>query len=187
MIDGHTCILDVLDTAGQVLGEKEEEEEEEEGMHVVAVPPSALSSSLQDEFTAMREQYMRGGEGFILVYSVTEKSTFQALRQFKGMVDRVRNYETVPMILVGNKSDLEARRKVQTKEGEALAKEFGCVFFETSAALRYNVDEVYHEIVRCIRRKELADHGGNKKTSHKPSGQSRAPSVLCCLGSPTDS
>ena len=176
MIDGHTCILDVLDTAGQVLDED----------RVVAVSPYNLYSSLQDEFTAMREQYMRGGEGFILVYSVTEKSTFQALRQFKGMVDRVRNYENVPMILVGNKSDLEVRRKVPTKEGEALAKEFGCMFYETSAALRHNVDDIYHEIVRCIRRKELADHRASKKSSHKPTGRSSVSPLLCCLSSPTD-
>ena len=126
---------------------------------------------------------MRGGEGFLLVYSVTERSTFMALRKFKSMIDRVRNYDNVPVILVGNKSDLERRRKVSTRDGEALAKEFGCTFYETSAALRHNVDQIYHNIVRCIRRKEQAGHGGDKPQP-KPSNSSTA--FTCCFSSPTD-
>ena len=64
---------------------------------------------VQDEFTAMREQYMRGGEGFILVYSITEKRSYDELYRFKEMIDRVRNYETVPIVIAGNKRDLGAR------------------------------------------------------------------------------
>ena len=110
---------------------------------------------------------MRGGEGFILVYTVTEKRSFQEVRRFKEMIDRVRNYEKVPIVVAGNKKDLEHKRQVSTKDGELMAKEFDCPFFETSAALRHNVDETFEEIVRCIRRKEnedyLASTGGTKK------------------------
>ena len=106
-----------------------------------------------------------------------------ALRQFKSMVDRVRNYDNVPVILVGNKSDLEKRRKVSTREGEALAKELGCTFYETSAALRHNVDQIYHSIVRGIRRKEQAEHGGSKP---QPNQSNTSSVVTCCFSSPTD-
>lgn len=137
----------------------------------------------QDEFTAMREQYMRGGEGFILVYSVTEKRSFQEIRRFKEMIDRVRNYEKVPIVIAGNKKDLEHKRQVSTEEGEMMAKEFGCPFFETSASLRHNVDETFEEIVRCIRRKEkedyLASHGKGGQSSSKARGGTK---WLCCLG-----
>lgn len=57
----------------------------------------------------MREQYMRGGEGFILIYSITEKRSYDELYRFKEMIDRVRNYESVPMVIAGNKSDLGQR------------------------------------------------------------------------------
>ncbi len=60
----------------------------------------------------MREQYMRGGEGFLLIYSITNKRSFNDLRRYRETVNRVRNYEKVPIILVGNKSDLESRREV---------------------------------------------------------------------------
>ena len=106
-----------------------------------------------------------------------------ALRQFKSMVDRVRNYDNVPVILVGNKSDLEKRRKVSTREGEAMAKAFGCTFYETSAALRHNVDQIYHNIVRCIRVKEQREHGGGKP---QPNQSSKPSAFTCCFSSPTD-
>ena len=129
----------------------------------------------------MREQYMRGGEGFILVYTVTEKRSFEELRRFKEMIDRVRNYESVPLVIAGNKCDLEHKRQVQTREGDAMAKEFGCPFFETSAALRHNVDEVFYEIVRCIRKKENMDYyaktEGKSKTKKESGSKSR---LLCC-------
>ena len=71
-----------------------------------------LTLPFQDDFTAMREQYMRGGEGFLLVYSITSRRSFNEMRRYRETVNRVRNYERVPIILVGNKSDLASRREV---------------------------------------------------------------------------
>ncbi len=134
----------------------------------------------------MREQYMRGGEGFILVYTVTEKRSFQEVRRFKEMIDRVRNYEKVPIVIAANKKDLEHKRQVSTKEGEVMAKEFDCPFFETSAALRHNVDETFEEIVRCIRRKERDDYFASSAGAKAQAG-AKGPGggtmkMLCCLG-----
>jgi GTPase SAR1 family protein len=63
--------------------------------------------------------------------------------------------EDIPLVLVANKVDLQSQRKVSTEEGKALAAQFGCKFYETSAALRSNVDEVFFSLVREIRKKEL--------------------------------
>lgn len=82
VIDGEAALLDILDTAGQV------------------------------EFTAMREQYMRCGEGFIICYSVTDRHSFQEASEYRRLVARVRLSEDVPMVLVANKVDLEAQRRV---------------------------------------------------------------------------
>ncbi len=141
-----------------------------------------LPSSNQDEFTAMREQYMRGGEGFVLVYSITEKRSFEELWQFKEMIDRVRNYEPVPVVIVGNKCDLQRHRQVSRREGEAMAKEFGCPFFESSAALRHNVDEVFFEIVRCIRGKENGDYYASQDKKGRGKGARKGTKFLCCFG-----
>ena len=162
VIDSHVGVLDVLDTAGQVSPSPPPSN---------AWPRPHATPTPQDEFTAMREQYMRGGEGFILVYTITEKRSFQEVRKFKEMIDRVRNYEKVPVVVAGNKKDLEHKRQVSTKEGELMAKEFGCPFFETSASLRHNVDEIFEEVVRCIRRKENDDYlASTGKKGHTAAG-----------------
>lgn len=57
--------------------------------------------------------------------------------------------------------------QVSTEEGQALAREFGCPFFETSAALRHFVDDVFHTLVREIRQKEQADILALEKRSKK--------------------
>uniref|UniRef100_A0A336MYY4 CSON010238 protein n=1 Tax=Culicoides sonorensis TaxID=179676 RepID=A0A336MYY4_CULSO len=125
VIDGEAALLDILDTAGQV------------------------------EFTAMRDQYMRCGEGFIICYSVTDRHSFQEASEYRRLIARVRLSEDIPLVLVANKVDLESQRRVSTQEGKALAGQFGgCPFFETSAALRHYIDEAFFTLVREIRKKE---------------------------------
>lgn len=70
---------------------------------------------LQAEFTAMREQYMRGGEGFIICYSVTDRQSFQEAAKFKELIFQVRHTYEIPLVLVGNKIDLEQFRQVSAK------------------------------------------------------------------------
>ena len=61
---------------------------------------------------AMREQYMRTGEGFILVYSITARESFEEINQFHQQILRVKDKDNFPMVLVGNKCDLEYERQV---------------------------------------------------------------------------
>lgn len=60
----------------------------------------------------MREQYMRGGEGFIICYSVTDRQSFQEAAKFKELIFQVRHTYEIPLVLVGNKIDLEQFRQV---------------------------------------------------------------------------
>ncbi|XP_012277565.1 GTP-binding protein Rit2 [Orussus abietinus] len=124
VIDGEAALLDILDTAGQV------------------------------EFTAMRDQYMRCGEGFMICYSVTDRHSFQEVLEYRKLISRVRIHEDIPLVLVGNKFDLQHQRKVTTEEGKALADQLGCPFYETSAALRHFIDDAFYSLVRQIRAKE---------------------------------
>lgn len=62
----------------------------------------------------MREQYMRCGEGFMICYSVTDLHSFQEIMEYKKLISRVRANEEIPVVLVGNKFDLQQRRKVTT-------------------------------------------------------------------------
>ncbi|EGX90576.1 Ras-like protein [Cordyceps militaris CM01] len=122
VIDDEVALLDVLDTAGQ------------------------------EEYSAMREQYMRTGEGFLLVYSITSRQSFEEITTFQQQILRVKDKDYFPMVVVGNKCDLEGEREVFRHEGEALARSFNCKFIETSAKSRINVDQAFYDIVREIRR-----------------------------------
>ncbi|KAF1923899.1 ras-domain-containing protein [Didymella exigua CBS 183.55] len=132
VIDDEVALLDVLDTAGQ------------------------------EEYSAMREQYMRTGEGFLLVYSITDRQSFEEIMTFQQQILRVKDKDYFPMIVVGNKCDLDGERQVSTQEGQNLALQFGCKFIETSAKSRINVDNAFYDIVREIRRynKEMSSYTG---------------------------
>lgn len=60
----------------------------------------------------MRDQYMRCGEGFMICYSVTDKNSFQEAVEYKKLIARVRLSEDIPLVLIGNKFDLQNQRKV---------------------------------------------------------------------------
>ena len=120
----------------------------------------------------LREQYMRGGEGFIVVYSVIDNSSFTELSDFKSEIEKVRDMEVkdIPLVLAGNKTDLFDERKVSKTDGKTLANKLECPFFETSAALGENVDEVFHSIVRVIRTKEREEYYRELCSSQKGRG-----------------
>ena len=60
----------------------------------------------------MREQYMRTGEGFLLVYSITSRSSFEEISTFHQQILRVKDKDSFPVIVVANKCDLEYERQV---------------------------------------------------------------------------
>ena len=90
----------------------------------------------------MRDLYMKNGQGFILVYSITAQSTFNDLQDLREQILRVKDTDDVPMILVGNKCDLEEERVVGKDQGSNLARQFNCAFLETSAKAKINVYDV---------------------------------------------
>jgi len=121
VVDGKVVMLNVWDTAGQ------------------------------EEYEALQDGYIRDAEGFIIVYSVTDKTSFAAVTKYWRKILMIRDSLGEPAVILGNKCDLEPQREVLTLDGQNLAKTFGCAFMETSAKSRLRVDEGFHEVVRQIR------------------------------------
>ena len=136
---------------------------------------------------------MRTGEGFLLVYSITSRSSFEEISTFHQQILRVKDQDWFPIVVVANKCDLEYERQVGMNgalclvptqchlahahaEGRDLAKHFGCVFIETSAKQRINVDQAFTSLVREIRKyNKVRSHPSPSDTSYsRPSSKNRA-------------
>ncbi|EKG21189.1 Ras GTPase [Macrophomina phaseolina MS6] len=162
-IDGQSCMLEVLDTAGQ------------------------------EEYTALRDQWIRDGEGFVLVYSISSRSSFARIQKFHHQIQRVKEsafsssptypgsplsstsagsgaFGPSPVMLVGNKCDRVTEREVSTQEGSALARELGCDFVEASAKNCVNVEKAFYDVVRQLRR-QRQQAGRNSKSSDPKGGK----------------
>ena len=120
----------------------------------ISVIMDILDTAGQEEWSSMQDQWMREGKGFLLVYSITSRSTFDEIPLFRDKILRANDEENVPIVIVGNKCDLEDQRQVSKEEGMQLAQEYGYPFFETSAKERINNVECFVELVREIRRIE---------------------------------
>lgn len=133
--------------------------------------------------SAMREQYMRNGEGFLLVYSITSRMSFDEISTFYQQICRVKDRDYFPMVLVGNKCDLESDRQVSSQEGKDLAKQFGCQFIETSAKQKINVEEAFFEVVKDIRRynKEQENRGNSNNDQFVLQENHEVAADKCCI------
>jgi len=136
-IDNTVALLDILDTAGQ------------------------------EEFASMQDQWIREGKGFLLVYTITSQQSFDEMKTFYKSILRTKDADKVPLVIAGNKCDLRDindPNQVSTADGKALAAEWGCPFFETSAKDKINNEECFYEVVREIRKAE------NKPIQKQPGG-----------------
>ncbi len=165
VIDGQSCMLEVLDTAGQ------------------------------EEYTALRDQWIRDGEGFVLVYSITSRAAFSRIQKFHSQIQRVKESAgagsptypgspvgsptngspssgPAPVMLVGNKSDRVTEREVSTQEGSALARQLGCEFVEASAKNSTNVEKAFYDVVRSLRRQRRQSGRREERRGPNPQGSS---------------
>jgi len=109
-----------------------------------------LDTAGTEQFTAMRDLYMKNGQGFAMVYSIIAQSTFNDLPDLRDQILRVKDCDSVPMVLVGNKCDLKDQRVITYDQGEGLAKRFNCTFMEASAKEKINVDNIFYDLVKQI-------------------------------------
>ncbi|XP_010543445.1 PREDICTED: ras-related protein RABE1d-like isoform X3 [Tarenaya hassleriana] len=107
----------------------------------------------QERFRTITTAYYRGAMGILLVYDVTDESSFNNIRNWMKNIEQHAS-DNVDKILVGNKADMdESKRAVPTAKGQALADEYGIKFFETSAKTNLNVEQVFLSIARDIKQR----------------------------------
>lgn len=134
-----------------------------------------LDTAGQEDYAAIRDNYFRSGEGFMCVFSITEYESFTAISEFRFVwvnffppkltshcfyreqILRVKNDESIPMILVGNKADLaDTSRKVKFEEAQQLAQVWNMPYIETSAKLCTNVAECFEQLIKSIHQRKMS-------------------------------
>lgn len=160
------CFVEVIDTAGQgvstaIISTKS---------HVITahiqrnMPPCGTSGSgaisshslIPPVCLILPPSVHREGQGFILVYSIASRATFERLEVFRQAMLKVKRQRPVFM-LVGNKCDKQYEREVSREEGAAMARDFDCRFLETSAKTAQNVEKLFTDLVRLLRSSKEVD------------------------------
>ena len=147
-IDNEPAVLEIIDTAGQ------------------------------EEYNAIKEAHVVKSQGFLLVFSLTSRQSFDDLEAIHETIYHLKEKDPakddIPMVIAGNKCDLEADRCVAITEGEDLAKSWRCIFHPTSALSKVGVEEAFYDIVRKIRLER-----GTKASGGSSEGGSRR--KICTL------
>ncbi|KAL2260081.1 hypothetical protein VTK26DRAFT_6034 [Humicola hyalothermophila] len=105
-VDGRQIVLEILDTAGT------------------------------EQFVAMRDLYMKTGQGFLLVFSIASKTSFEELESLRDDIIRIKDDEDIPIVIVGNKADLEDQRAVDRVKAVNLSQRWNVPYYEASARTR---------------------------------------------------
>lgn len=105
---------------------------------------SFISGPTDTVAVAMRDLYMKTGQGFLLVFSITSPSSLEEIAGLREEIIRIKDDETVPIVICGNKADLEEQRAVPRARGFEVSQRWGAPYYETSAR---NKSTFYYRLV----------------------------------------
>ena len=106
-------------------------------------------TSGQERFHSLSANFIKRADGIILMYDITNRESFDTISKW---LDDIIDYKErdFPIILVGNKCDLENERKVPKEEGESFANKLNVKFYETSNKDGINIEESSRELIKIV-------------------------------------
>ena len=116
----------------------------------------------QERFKNITASYYRGGNGVLVVYDITDRDSFENLNSWLIEIEKNAN-KNVYKLLIGNKSDLEDKRKVTYQEGKDFATSNGMQFIETSAKTDSKVKDAFELLTQEIIKSNVTKDKGNEK------------------------
>jgi len=136
-IDGDPAILEILDTAGT------------------------------EQFASMRDLYIKNGQGFVIVYSLASRQSFQDVKHIRDQIVRVKGTDRVPIVLAANKCDLAPEaREVTIEEGCALAASWNVPYMETTAKSTHIINQLFTEVVKQMNVDAMYHHRHHHSKHH---------------------
>ncbi|XP_054043270.1 EF-hand calcium-binding domain-containing protein 4B isoform X3 [Rissa tridactyla] len=128
----------------------------------------------QERYRSITKQFFRKADGVIVMYDITAKDTFTAVKQWLISIEETTG-KNIPVLLLGNKTDNEKEREVPMGMGEHLAKDYNLIFYECSAYSGYNTKKSVLHLARILKEHE------NKLKEETIELQSDMNKKSCCI------
>jgi GTPase KRas protein len=125
-----------------------------------------IDTSSQSEYYQKNYHSIKSGDGFLLVYSITSRQSFDDLVAIIQQVQRIKQRVDVPMIIVGNKADLVDQRVVTDNDAIYYTHQYASDYLESSAKTGHNVDMVYHRLLDKVLHSWSSDGSIKPQTTH---------------------
>uniref|UniRef100_A0A667ZI89 Calcium release activated channel regulator 2A n=1 Tax=Myripristis murdjan TaxID=586833 RepID=A0A667ZI89_9TELE len=129
----------------------------------------------QERYRSITKQFFRKADGVVVMYEITSEQSFTAVRQWLTSVQEGSG-EDIPIMLLGNKTDKESDREVQSGVGKKLAKDCQLIFYECSACSGHNVMESMVHLARILKEQEDKEKEKTIQLVSSPSQKKRS----CC-------
>lgn len=104
-------------------------------------------SAGQERFHSITKNYFKGAHGIIFVYDITKKKSFENIKEWIKQAENSATKKNYKKIIVGNKTDCEEQREVETQQLINLAKKKKCSYVETSAKTDHNITQIFNLLV----------------------------------------
>ena len=126
----------------------------------------------QERYTSIAFNLMKGAEGILLMYDVTQRKTFESITYWVKSIKEAKG-ENFPVVLIGNKCDLKEERKISREEGESEAQKNGFLFFETSNKDGTNVEEATIALISKVVELRKKQNTQNEETDQNSKQSSK--------------
>ena len=111
-----------------------------------------LDTAGQEEYSSMQDQWIRDGKGFLLVYAINQKSSFEEIHMIRDKITEVkRRRQRSNCARRQQVRSCRREREISQDEAKELASSWGCKWIEASAREKINNDKIFEEVVREIR------------------------------------
>ena len=136
----------------------------------------------QERFKSVATQYIKSCDGLLIVYAVNDRTSFEKIEEWLKEVEEKKNTNNkVPLVLIGNKIDLENERVVSKEEGEKLAEKYNIEFFECSAKNGTNVNEAFQYLVKMVFYVYEKEFNSNEQSFIDIEDDNFGKSNVCCF------
>ena len=133
----------------------------------------------QERFRNITTQYYKGADGIVLVYDVTDESSYDKIRDWMEQILSNTQQEEIGLVLLGNKCDMEPR--VVTEDmGKKMAEELKISYYETSALTGQGIKEAFEELTMDIMKKRGVGQGSNTGGVELNSKKKKKEKSDCC-------